>query len=85
MLLFLNTLAKYYVIAFKAYFVNILSNRNNYFMQFFIYLFRGRLAQSVECSPCNRSTQRMSSIAWVIRFCAKSYWELKVGVAPLRQ
>jgi len=23
----------------------------------------------------------MSSIAWVIRFCAVSYWELKVGVA----
>jgi len=23
----------------------------------------------------------MSSIGWVIRFCAVSYWELKVGVA----
>jgi len=23
----------------------------------------------------------MSSIAWVIRLCAVSYWELKVGVA----
>jgi len=42
------------------------------FCIYFVFLLFGRLAQSVVT---------LRNIAWVIRFCAVSYWRLKVGVA----